>query len=167
MSDDTSKESGLFGPVTVEAKRAFSLKDLVSEFPDHPSDWTISEAYICLLLSAAMADGTVSGEESEEIRAIAHRSRTLKSLDENELAEANKVIVERRNNRPDWLAEACRALPREMRLSVFAHCLDITLADGALVSQEAEYLETIVELLEIAPEDAAMVTRVISIKNRY
>jgi uncharacterized tellurite resistance protein B-like protein len=80
--------------VTVEAKRAFSLKDLVSEFPDHPSDWTISEAYICLLLSAAMAD-------------------------------------------------------------------------GALVSQEAEYLETIVELLEIVPEDAAMVTRVISIKNRY
>ena len=167
MSEERGDESGLFGPVTVEAKPAFSLKELVSDFPDHPSDWTISEAYVCLLLSAAMADGKVSIEQGEEIRAVAHRSRTLKSLDENELAEVNQVIVERRENRPDWLLEACEALPREMRLSVFAHCLDIALADGSLVPPEAEYLERLVDLLQVPTEDAAVVTRVISIKNRY
>lgn len=168
-SDDNPLGGGqaLFAPLTVEKKSSFSMKELVSDFPDHQSDWSIPEAFICLILSAAYADGRVTSEEEEEIRAIAHRSRTLKSLDENELAEANRNVLRRRADRPDWLKEACEALPHEMRLSVFAHCLDVTLADGSLVTAEAEYLEQLVECLDVDPQDAETITRVILLKNRY
>lgn len=167
MDEQTAGSEPLFRPITAERKPGFSLKDLVAEFPDHHSDWTIPQAFICLVLSAAFADGQVSIEEQEEIRALAHRSRTLRTLDENELAEANRIVLQRRKDRPDWLAEACEALPKEMRLSVFAHCLDITLADSVLVPAEADYLEQLVEILGIDPNDAEIVTKVLSMKNRY
>ncbi|MEL6754189.1 MAG: tellurite resistance TerB family protein [Pseudomonadota bacterium] len=167
MEDETREPAPLFKPLTAEQKPAFSLKTLVSEFPDHQSDWTIPEAFLCLILSAAFADGEVSAEEQEEIRAIAHRSRTLKSMDANELAEANRIVLQRRKDRPDWLGEACEALPREMHLSVFAHCLDITLADGALVPAEAAFLEQLVAVLGILPGDAELITKVLTMKNRY
>ena len=167
MEDAKPEPTPLFKPLTAQTKPKFSLQALVSEFPDHQSDWTIPEAFICLLLSAAFADGEVSAEEQEEIRAIAHRSRTLKNMDQNQLAEANRVVLQRRKDRPDWLSEACEALPREMHLSIFAHCLDITMADGALVPAEAAYLEQLVSVLGIVPGDAELITKVISMKNRY
>jgi len=54
-----------------------------------------------------------------------------------------------------------------MHLSVFAHCLDITLADGALVPAEAAFLEQLVAVLGILPGDAELITKVLSMKNRY
>ncbi|MEZ5946936.1 MAG: tellurite resistance TerB family protein [Hyphomonas sp.] len=167
MSDPSETSQTLFTTLTVEEKPGFTLKDLVSEFPDHQSDWTIPEAFLCLVLSAAFADGRVAPQEQEEIRALAHRSRTLKNLDENELAHANSVVLKRRSDRPDWLSEACEALPSDMRLSVFTHCLDISLADGVLVPAEAEFLEQLIVKLNIKAEDARMVSRVISLKHRY
>lgn len=167
MSDDTQNSPAVFGGITAEKKPEFNLRELVSEFPDHQNDWSIPEAFLCLLLSAAFADGKVVEQEQEEIRALAHRSRTLKNLDQNELAQMNKVVLKRRTDRPDWLEEACEALPRDMHLAVFAHCLDISLADGVLVSAEAEFLEKLISTLQINTEDAKLVTKVVSLKNRF
>lgn len=167
MGDVPENSQALFGPLTTEKKPGFSLQELVSEFPDHPSDWTIPEAFLCLILSAAFADGRLVEQEQEEIRALARRSRTLKNLDQNELAQANRVVLKRRADRPEWLAEACEALPKDMHLAVFAHCLDITLADGVLVAAEAEFLEKLIGLLNITQEEAKLITKVISLKNRF
>lgn len=167
MSDGTDNSQALFGPLTAEKKPNFSLQELVSEFPDHPSDWTIPEAFLCLILSAAFADGRLAEQEQEEIRALARRSRTLKNLDQNELAQANRIVLKRRADRPDWLSEACEALPKDMHLAVFAHCLDICLADGVLVSAEAEFLEKLIGILSISQDEAKLITKVISLKNRY
>jgi uncharacterized tellurite resistance protein B-like protein len=167
MTDPADNPEVLFGPLTVVQKPEFSLKALISEFPGHQSDWSIPEAFLCLVLSAAFADGRVAEQEQEELRALARRSRILKSLDPNELAEVNRTVVRRRADRPGWLAEAAGALPRDMRLSVFAHCLDITLADGVLVTAEADYLEELVTHLELRRDDAEAIIRVLSMKNRY
>lgn len=167
MSDDAQNSQALFGQLTAETKPQFSLKDLVREFPDHQYDWTIPEAFLCLILSAAFADGRVVEQEQEEIRALAHRSRTLKNLDQNELAQMNRTVLKRRQDRPNWLAEACETLPKDMHLAMFAHCLDIALADGVLVNAEAEFLEQLISTLHINPEDAKLVTKVVSLKNRF
>ena len=143
------------------------MQELVTEFPDHPNDWSIPEAFLCLILSAAFADGRIAEQEQEEIRALSHRSRTLKNLDQNELAQVNRIVLKRRADRPDWLAEACEALPKDMHLAVFAHCLDIALADGVLVPSEAEFLEKLIGLLTITEEEAKLITKVISLKNRF
>lgn len=168
MGETPEKAQSLFAPLTTAGERkGFSLQDLVSEFPNHRNDWTIEEAFLCLILSAAFADGRVVEEEQEEIRALAHRSRTLKNMSLNDLAEANRTVLKRRTERSEWLQEACEALPADMHLAVFAHCLDIALADGVLVQAEAEFLESLIQNLSINPEDARMITKVVSLKNRF
>lgn len=167
MGDQQDNSQALFGPITSEKKPGFSMQELVTEFPDHPNDWSIPEAFLCLILSAAFADGRIAEQEQEEIRALSRRSRTLKNLDQNELAQVNRVVLKRRADRPDWLAEACEALPKDMHLAVFAHCLDIALADGVLVPAEAEFLEKLIGLLTITEEEAKLITKVISLKNRF
>ena len=167
MSEPSPASETLFTPLTVESRPAFSLQDLVSEFPEHHSDWSIPEAFLCLVLSAAFADGRLADQEAEELRALAHRSRILKNLTENELAALNAVVVKRRTDRPDYIQEACQTLPRDMHLSVFAHCLDLCLADGTLVASEAAYLEKLLGYLVVTAEEAEGTTRVLSIKNRY
>ncbi|MCA8892730.1 MAG: tellurite resistance TerB family protein [Hyphomonas sp.] len=167
MGDQQDNSQALFGPITAEKKPGFSMQELVTEFPDHPNDWSIPEAFLCLILSSAFADGRIAEQEQEEIRALSRRSRTLKNLDQNELAQVNRVVLKRRADRPDWLAEACEALPKDMHLAVFAHCLDITLADGVLVPAEAEFLEKLIGLLTITEEEAKLITKVISLKNRF
>ncbi|MEO1965072.1 tellurite resistance TerB family protein [Hyphomonas sp.] len=167
MGDQPDNSQALFGPITAEKKSGFSMQELVTEFPDHPNDWSIPEAFLCLILSSAFADGRIAEQEQEEIRALSRRSRTLKNLDQNELAQVNRVVLKRRADRPDWLAEACEALPKDMHLAVFAHCLDITLADGVLVPAEAEFLEKLIGLLTITEEEAKLITKVISLKNRF
>jgi uncharacterized tellurite resistance protein B-like protein len=167
MGENVKTSQALFETIKAEKKPDFNLRELVSEFPDHQNDWSIPEAFLCLILSAAFADGTVVAQEQEEIRALAHRSRTLKHLDENELAQMNRAVLKRRADRPDWLAEVAEALPRDMHLAVFSHCLDISLADGVLVAAEADFLEKLIGTLKIDPEEAKLVTRVISQKNRF
>ena len=167
MGDQQDNSQALFGPITAEKKSGFSMQELVTEFPDHPNDWSIPEAFLCLILSSAFADGRIAEQEQEEIRALSRRSLTLKNLDQNELAQVNRVVLKRRADRPDWLAEACEALPKDMHLAVFAHCLDITLADGVLVPAEAEFLEKLIGLLTITEEEAKLITKVISLKNRF
>ena len=45
--------------------------------------------------------------------------------------------------------------------------LDISLADGVLVAAEADFLEKLIATLKIHPEEAKLVTQVISQKNRF
>jgi uncharacterized tellurite resistance protein B-like protein len=167
MSEEADNSQALFAPITAPKKPGFSMQELVTEFPDHPNDWSIPEAFLCLILSSAFADGRIAEQEQDEIRALSRRSRTLKNLDQNELAQVNRIVLKRRADRPDWLEEACEALPKDMHLAVFAHCLDITLADGVLVSAEAEFLEKLIGLLNISEEEAKLITKVISLKNRF
>jgi uncharacterized tellurite resistance protein B-like protein len=96
-----------------------------------------------------------------------HRSRALKSLSTSELAEINTKIVARLRDAETALQEACQALPEEMRLPLFAHALDLVLADGELKQQEAEFLDSIVLYLGIDRESVERVSSVIALKNRF
>lgn len=159
----------IFEPVP-EAERATSidLSDLAGRAGfKSASDWSIVEAYICLLLSAASVDGRIAAEEQVEIMALARRSRVLKSVDAKQLTQANAIATERTRTRPDALRQACDALPADMRLSVFAHCVDIVLADGELVPGEADFLNRITAYFGLAEVDARRVMEAILIKNRY
>jgi uncharacterized tellurite resistance protein B-like protein len=106
-------------------------------------------------------------EEQEEVKALLMRSRALKSLNQSQLAQANAVIQKRLAERKNGLEEACSALPSDMRLSVFAHCVDIILSDGNLVAVEADFLNRITTMLELQAEDAKRVMEVLLIKNRF
>jgi uncharacterized tellurite resistance protein B-like protein len=130
-------------------------------------DWSIPEVFLCLILSAAIADGHLSLEEKAEIEALSRRSRALKSIAPAQLATANSTINMRLKTRPDGLREACESLPTDMRLPLFAHCVDIVLADGQLLPIEVDFLNRIMTFLAIDPADGKRVMEVLLIKNRF
>ena len=124
-------------------------------------------AFLCLLLSAAAVDGNVALEEQAEIYALARRSRALKSVNANQLAAANASVNQRLKDRPNGLQEACLSLPADMRLPVFAHCVDIILADGSLLPVEADFLNKIMTFMGLDAVDGKRVMEVLLVKNRF
>lgn len=147
---------------------SFDLEKLSRQFREQrATDWSVPEAFLCLLLSAAAADGNVSLEEQAEIHALARRSRALKSVPANQLAAANAAVNQRLKNRQNGVQEACESLPVDMRLPVFAHCVDIILADGALLPVEADFLNKIMAFLDIETADGKRIMEVLLVKNRF
>ncbi len=146
----------------------FDLNKLTEEFKQQRNtDWSVPEAFLCLLLSAAAVDGNVALEEQTEIYALARRSRALKSVNANQLAAANTSVNQRLKERPNGLQEACLSLPADMRLPVFAHCVDIILADGSLLPVEADFLNKIMTFMGLDAADGKRVMEVLLVKNRF
>lgn len=131
--------------------------------PAHAA-WTIPEAFLAILIAAASCDGDVAAVEREEIVAIVHRSRALKSLSSAQLNELQDRVTTRLAE--GALGEACAALPQDMRLSVFAHALDLVLADGDLTEAEADFLNTITRNFGLDGDAVRNVADVIIIKNQ-
>ncbi len=160
-------EPNIFQASAVEEKSPFNLERLADQFRYKKSDWTIPEAFLGILLSAAYADGDLSPEEVQEIKALAMKTRTLKALQPNELSNANRVVEERLKTRANGLQEACETLPADMCLPVFAHCVDIILADGELLKNEADFLQSLIPMLDIEQDNARRVMEVLLLKNQY
>jgi len=168
MTTDLSPVINIFQAPPERSPANFNLEKLAADFGrNRNSDWTVGEAFLCLLLSAVSADGVYAREEQEEVKALLMRSRALKSLNQAQLAQANAVIQKRLAERKNGLEEACAALPMDMRLPVFAHCVDIILSDGSLVPVEADFLNRVTTMLELSADDAKRVMEVLLVKNRF
>ncbi|MES1200242.1 MAG: TerB family tellurite resistance protein [Pseudomonadota bacterium] len=157
----------VFQTVAVEKQSPFDMGKLADKFRHRNTGWTIPEAFLGLMFSAAMADGNFDPNERDTILAIAKRSRALSSLAPQDLAAANEAVNERLANRPMALEECCQTLPADMCLPVFAHCVDIILSDGQLVQPEAQFLDKLVPLLDIGQENARRVMEVLLLKAQY
>ena len=147
-------------------KNPLSWSRLVKEAPADEA-WSAPEAFVTVLLAAVTCDGGVAAPEHEELLALVHRSRALKSLTTAQLSELNIKAIARLRDQPDALAEACAALPEDMRLTVFAHALDLVLADGELSIDEADFLNALLLALKLNREDVAKIADVIVLKNKY
>jgi uncharacterized tellurite resistance protein B-like protein len=129
--------------------------------------WSEPEAFFAVLFAAVTCDGELSPAEHEELVALTHRSRALKSLSPQQLAALNARVVERLRGGGQALPEACRCLPEAMRLSAFAHALDLVLADGDLTEDEADFLNALILHLGLDREDVERIADVIVLKNRF
>lgn len=168
MPSDVSPVINIFQAAPERPPSTFNFEKLAADFgKNRNSDWTVGEAFLCLLLSAVSADGIFAREEQEEVKALLMRSRALKSMDQSTLAKANATIQKRLAERKNGLEEACAALPSDMRLPVFAHCVDIILTDGQLVPVEADFLNRITAMMELNADEAKRVMEVLLIKNRF
>ncbi len=127
--------------------------------------WTLEQALVAVLYSAASVDGDVDEREREEMLGFERRSRTLRGLSPEALRAVNREVVDRLRYGEGSLAAACAALPVEMRLPVFAQALDVLLADGALKDTEADFVNTLVIELKLDGQDVAGIAEVLAIKN--
>jgi uncharacterized tellurite resistance protein B-like protein len=132
-----------------------------------PGHWSAPEAFIAVLFAAVGCDGDIAAVEQEELIALVHRSRALKSLSPAQLSEINIRIVERLRDSEGALREACAALPEEMRLPLFAHALDLVLADGDLTADEADFLNALILYLDLDGKSVEQIAEVMTLKNRF
>lgn len=127
--------------------------------------WSVPEAFLTVLFGAATCDGDLAAVEHEELLALVHRSRALKSLTAKQLSELNEKIINRMRGSEVALRDACSELPAEMRLPAFAHALDLVLADGELNQDEADFLNGLILNLNLDRADVERVADVIVMKN--
>lgn len=156
------------GGAAASTDNALSWSSLLApEAPRTPQGWTIPEAFIAILFAAVTCDGEIASVEHEELLALVHRSRALKTLTTEQLAGINTRILTRLREEETALSDACAALPEEMRLSVFAHALDLILADGELTIDEADFLNALILDLKIDHDGVSKIAEVIALKNRF
>ncbi len=131
------------------------------------NDWSIAEAYMCLLLEAIFADDKVDPNEKQYLHALVKRAKTFAGLSDHELSRLNMTVMERRGQRPDCVAEACAALPVSMHKTIFAHALDIALSDGELHPKERDYLDELMTKMDLSQDTARNIMQVILDKNKF
>lgn len=131
--------------------------------------WQIPEAYLALLFLAADADGQFNPEERLEIETTARRAPALRALmQRNELgAHEQSALRKIRENKTAALDEACATLPSDMCLSVFAHVVDLMLADGDFSKVEQDWVEALYPKLDIPESHARRVVEVLLLKGRF
>ncbi len=104
--------------------------------------WSVPEAFLAILFSAAASDGDLAQVENEELIALTHRLPALKGLGPEAVNSIGTAVLARLAAGGETaLAEACAALPRDMRPSAFAHALDLVSCDGDLLRDEADFLD--------------------------
>lgn len=155
------------GPLVFGVETTFDLQKLAASFSQSNMRWTIVEAILALLLSAASAKGATTPESEIELQALARTSRVLKVLTPAQLADINTKISQQMRNSNTELQEVCQALPPDMRLTVFAQCAGIILADGDLMAPEATFLNRISTFLELKQAEAQRVLEVMMIRHKY
>ncbi|MFZ4601643.1 MAG: TerB family tellurite resistance protein [Caulobacterales bacterium] len=158
----------VFLRVAPEKKMEVKVDDLFGDFRRaKATDWTIPQAFVCLLAAAAAADNVLAAEEAAEMDALYKRSRTLKLLPPKDLMTVKSEVAYRLKDRQNAVQEACETLPDDMRLPVFAHCLDIILSDGDLVPSESDFLKRIVGFMGLDPVKVQDIVKILYQKNMY
>lgn len=129
--------------------------------------WSIEEAYMCILLDAVWADDDAVPEEKAYLAALVKRCQTLRGKGDNELSRLNMSVMSKRQDQPNYLANACNALPADMHKTLFAHAIDIVMADGKLHPAEEVFLENLMQRMRIEPDDIRKIMEVMLDKNRF
>lgn len=147
----------------------FNLEKLKDSHRYRDLGWTIPEAYLALLFLAADADGQFNPEERLEIETTARRAPALRALmARGELgAHEQSALMKISQNKEAALSEACQTIPSDMVLSVFAHCVDLMLADGDFSKVEQDWVEALYPRLDIPEAHARRIVEVLLLKGRY
>jgi hypothetical protein len=129
---------------------------------------TKEEAFTGILLLANWSDGEFSDEELDGFGTIINRINLYRDMDSDQfdrvLEKAYATI-----NRAGFdgaLQQFAKALPEPLHKAVFANACDQVLADGVVEEGEREFINKLRKALNISPEDAQMIAKVMVIKNK-
>lgn len=129
--------------------------------------WSLHEAYLGLLVGTALVDGRYHEEEQQQVLTLARRSPVLSELSGKDLHGVNEEVNRRMGTHTEWMREACETIPDDMKLSVFGHCVEIALAKGEIDRSEAGYIERLVDLMQLDPNDARRIVETLLLIARY
>lgn len=149
-----------------------------TEFQSHLSK---EEAFAIILTAAIYVDQQVRRVELQEHFALLSRTRTLSAVSEEERRKLHERAVEAVQDPKrlwDQVGNACGKLlsldkdkkddaSRNICISAFSHACDLIFADQDVLDTEKDLLAFMAERLEIPPERAREILRVMQAKNRF
>lgn len=127
-----------------------------------------ADAFAGILLAASAADGHIAETEMKSLRTITLRMRLFEGFSTTRLdAVLTRLQRDLRSEGvTSFLKRCAETLPVELHITVFANACDIVLADGIVEEAEKQFLENLIEILQIEPDAALNVVEVMIWKNR-
>lgn len=135
--------------------------------------WSKEEAFLCVLLAAALADNTAHDLEIEEIDALFHRLNIFEKQPKDKITEMRVKVQEKlrpdatRPMKPEtWKSAAKTVTKNNLGAAAFANAADIVFADRVVESEEVEFLRDLIAELGVDSQ-ANDIIRVIKLKNHH
>lgn len=132
-----------------------------------PTGLSTREAFICLLVASARADGTISPHEANQIEQAIEPMRLFHGVGYEARQAIFMSAAERvRNEGVTHAARAAaKAIPNELRDTAFAVAVDLMLCDRWLTPTERQFVDELRDTLNVDREMAVRIVEVIAIKN--
>lgn len=129
---------------------------------------TVPEAIASLLVAAITIDGMVDTEEAVRIGDLLGTSHVLRQAGNGSMERlADRAIaLLTEHGLPAILTGCAKAIPSDLRPTVFALAADLALADGRIADREKAFIDELQVVLQIDEATAVKIIEVLLIKNR-
>ena len=135
--------------------------------------WSKEEAFLCVLLAAALADNSAHDLELEEIDALFHRLNIFEKQPRDKIAEMRQKVQAKLQpeagkamKSETWKSAAKTLTKNNLGAAAFANAADIVFADRVVESDEVEFLRELIAELGVESQ-ANDIIRVIKLKNHH
>lgn len=135
--------------------------------------WSKEEAFLCVLLAAALADNAAHDLELEEIDALFHRLNIFEKQPKDKIVELRQKVqakLQPEAGKPmkaeTWKSAAKTLTKNSLGAAAFANAADIVFADRVVESEEVEFLRDLIGELGVESQ-ANDIIRVIKLKNHH
>jgi len=126
------------------------------------------EAFAGILLGASACDGHIAEEEVQSLFTNLGRMKMYQRYSQPQWSQLmNRLLgVLKRKGVDELLSEAVKAVPAELKATVFANAVDIVLADGVVEDDEKEFIDKLQMKLDIGNDEAMNIVQVMVVKNK-
>jgi hypothetical protein len=130
-------------------------------------DLSPQEAFVCLLIASARADGSVSAHEANSIEHIVAGMQLFRGQSHEGLYKVFATASERikEHGVPSVVQVAATLVPKELRATAFAVAIDLMLSDGQLSPNEEGFVDNLRTLLNVERDAATKIIDVLRTKN--
>lgn len=137
-------------------------------FNTEKKDLTKQEGFAGLLVSATASDGHIGDEEVRGLVTILARMKLYDNWTDDKMCHMldRLVGIIKREGFDVALPRFCKAVPDELKSTVFANACDLVLADGVVEEEEKEFINRLWRCLGISGDDAKTIAQVMVIKNK-
>lgn len=161
-------------PQTKPCKKHFKPRQ---GFSKSSAPLTEAQAVEAILLCAAMADGVLAPEETQEISMLMSCTKTLRKISPETFQEfwkKTETKLDKGKGFDEVLDEAAKTLralngkrevAQEKAEAIFAQAVDVVCADRAVTEAEIEFLVKLSNTLKLKPGRASLLFEVVQIKN--
>ncbi len=139
-------------------------------FNDEASDATfgrLQDGFAAIMLAASACDDHVADEELSFLTALLCRMKLYSDMSPAEFGLMMDRLMSELDRRgvEELTLNAVAAIPPELSETVYINAVDVVLVDHVVEKAEQEFLDQLRIALEVAPQRAELISKVMKTKN--